>query len=145
MVMSTFGRFDARRRRRFWVAGLVVSLGFLAGGAAQLPDQLKAAHGQGTRGQWVAEYQVKGYWVGKFVLPNGTETGSAYRYDGSLGSVHPGTSVPALDTGDYQQVYPVGGSYRWIQAVIYMAAGAIGLIALAGAWIYLRWSRRSRA
>jgi hypothetical protein len=53
--------------------------------------------------------------------------------------------VPALDAGADGEVYPVGGSRRWIQEVILMGAGAVGLLLLGGGWIYLRLLGRQGA
>lgn len=139
-IARLFG--GGRRRRSSWIIGLVASLGLLVGGAAQLPTALHASHGQGTHGTWVADHRFNGTWYGKFLLPNGSETHSDVKYDGSLSSVHAGTSVPALDSGDSNQVYPVSGSHHWIESVIYIVLGAIGLIVIAGAWLYQRLARR---
>jgi hypothetical protein len=105
-----------------------------------LGSDLKAAHGQGTRGTWVAEQRVCGkggcFWRGDFFLPSGAETRQAVTYLGSLTSVHRGLRVPALDAGADGEVYPVSGSHRWIQDIILMGAGAVGLVLLGGGLIY---------
>lgn len=132
----------SRGLQRIWAAGLLLSLGLLLGCGVQLGSDLKAAHSQGTRGTWVAEQRVCGkggcFWRGDFFLPSGTETRQAVTYLGNLTSVHLGLRVPALDAGADGEVYPVSGSHRWIQDIIAMGAGAVGLVLLGGGWFYTR-------
>lgn len=137
----------SRDLQRIWAAGLLLSLGLLLGCGVQLGSDLKAAYGQGTPGTWVAEQRVCGkggcFWRGDLFLPSGAETRQGVTYLGSLTSVHRGLRVPALDAGADGEVYPVSRSHRWIQDVIAMGAGTVGLVLLGGGWIYT-WLRGRR-
>jgi hypothetical protein len=110
-------------------------------GGIYLGPALRAAHGKGTRGEWVAQhYQCQRSscaWLGEFVLPNGTVTMPRATYEGSLASVYPGRVVPALDSGAGDEVYPVNGTRQWIKDAILLGVGAIGFILLIGRWLYV--------
>lgn len=139
----------SRGLQRIWAAGLLGSVGLPLGCGLLLASDLKAAHGQATRGTWVAEQRVCGkggyFWRGDFFLPSGAETRQAVTYLGSLTSVHRGLRVPALDAGADGEVYPVSGSHRWIRDIILMGTLAAGLVLLGGGLIYARLPGRRGA
>lgn len=118
----------------------------LIGGIAQLGSDIRAAHGQGTRGTWVAKtYQCakdQCWWDGDFFLPDGRETRQSIQYMGTLNAVHYGLRVPALDTGNSSEVYPVTGSRHWVKELILTVIAAIGVILNVVYWTY--WYMRPR-
>lgn len=130
------------------VIGVLALLATSLGGTDQFGPDLRAAHGHGTHGTWVAEQHICGkgdcFWRGDFFLPDGTEARQSVTYLGNLTSVHHGLRVPALDTGGDGSVYPVtGGAGLWVRDIFMMAGGGAGFILLGGGWFYL-WLRRIR-
>lgn len=133
-------------RRLLWWCTFVfgVCVIFLAG--THLAPGLRAAGGQGIRGEWVAT-QCEGsgvscVWYGEFVGPGGKVLLPQVMYTGNLASVSPGWTTPALDTGASNEVYPVTGSDRWVHDVIGLAGGALLIAALLWRAVYVRRRRR---
>ena len=132
------------RWRVLWLLGIAISgcVIWLAG--SHLGPGLRAAHGQGIHGQWTAQEQDGGQWYGEFVSSSGTVTLPHVNYAGSLSAVQAGTTIPALDTGASDEVYPLTGSGKWVHDVIGVVAGTLALIALLARGIFVT-RRRGRA
>ncbi len=130
-------------RRLLWLL-CVASCGsviWLAG--SHLGPALRAAHGQGVHGLWTAQERDSGQWYGEFVSISGTVTLPHVYYAGSLPAVQAGTTVPALDTGAGDQVYPLTGSGKWVHDGIGIVVGTLALIGLLAG--FFAASRRRRA
>jgi hypothetical protein len=130
-------------RRFLWLL-CVASCGsviWLAG--SHLGPGLRAAHGQGVHGLWTAQERDSGQWYGEFVSISGTVTLPHVYYAGSLPAVQAGTTVPALDTGAGDEVYPLTGSGKWVHDVIGIVVGTLALIGLLAG--FFAASRRRRA
>jgi hypothetical protein len=142
----------AGRRWRFgtgqvlWACGVVLAVCFMYLGASYLGPALRAAHGQGVHGTWVAQQCVSNRgsctWYGRFVLPDGTVTRPRVMYGGSLRSGHAGLAVPALDAGASDEVYPPSGSKRWVHDLIGLVGGAVAFGLLIGRWAIVKRRRR---
>lgn len=119
----------------------------LVAGVINLGPDLSAAHGQGTRGTWVARTRVCGQqgcrWKGDFLLPDGKETRHDVEYDGSPPHIRAGLRVPALDTGDLDTVFPINGESESgggdILAIVF---GAIGTLIFVTRWTHRHRRRR---
>lgn len=143
------GRLSDRERSRLKVAWALMALASLMtalGVGSQIGPDLRAAHGQGTRGTWVAEQYVcdKAYcsWQGDFFLPNGTEARRDIQLTGGP-PAYRGLRIPALISGG-ADVYPAHGSRQWIQDTIVTVVGGVAFIVLGGGWFYV-WLRRIRS
>ena len=129
-------------RRLLWLLGIVVSGSIIWLAGSHLGPGLRAAHGQGTDGLWTAQELDAGQWYGEFVSSSGTVTLPHVYYAGGLSAVQAGTTVPALDTGAVDEVYPLTGSAKWIHDVIGIAVGALALIALLARGLFVARRRR---
>jgi len=129
-------------RRFLWLLCAMIcgSVIWLAG--SHLGPGLRAAHGQGIHGLWMAQEQDNGQWYGEFSSTSGSVTLPHVYYAGSLPAVQAGTTVPALDTGASDEVYPLTGSGKWINDVIGVAIGALGLIGLLARGLIMARRRR---
>jgi hypothetical protein len=122
------------------VAGiaLVVLMGVSIGPA------VSAAEGHGTRGYFVAHSESCGRhgcsWSGLFRLPGGQVSRRDVTFNGSYPGMHIGSVVPALDSGDFSNVFPRHGSNSWL---FELAAGVFG-ICLIGQTIWT-WAKRRLA
>jgi hypothetical protein len=131
-------------RRFLWLGGIVVSVGVIWLAGSHLGPGLRAADGQGTVGRWTAQQQDSGQWYGEFVSSNGAVTLPSVYYAGSLSAVQPGTTIPALDTGASDEVYPLTGSAKWIHDLIGVVVGGLALVALlARGFVVARRRRRA--
>ena len=126
------GARTARNRipMRFVTGALGLIL--LLGSAVHVAPAIRAGLHDGIRGTWVASSQrcskTACIWSGKFVLPGGQVKIASAQYSGRLPlSIHAGSRVPALDTGQAGLVYSANGSDLWISLIIAMAVGALAL------------------
>lgn len=107
---------------------------------------LRAARGEGIRGERIAGQCVSDKnsctWYGEFVLPDGKVQLPRVTYTGSLGSVHPGWTTPALNTGAGDEVYPLHGSDRWVHDLIGVAGCLIVISFLIWRSVLVRPRRR---
>src|SRR6266487_6599411 len=114
---------------------MVVFMGVSIGPAAS------AALGHGTRGYFVAQAESCGRhgcsWSGQFRLPGGQVTRDDVTFNGSYPGMHEGSVVPALDTGDFSDVYARHGNSSWLGDLV---TGILG-IGLIGQTIWA-WARR---
>jgi hypothetical protein len=131
-------------RRFLWLLGIVISGCLIWLGGSHLGPGLRAAHGQGIHGQWTAQEQDSGQWYGEFVSISGTVTLPHVYYAGSLSTVQAGTTIPALDTGASDEVYPLTGSGKWVHDVIGIVVGTLALIGLLARGLFVA-RRRGRA
>jgi hypothetical protein len=152
---SFFGYFNSLIeligwRRFLWALGVALSVFVLFSAGSHLGPALRAAHGDGTRGTWIAEQCTGGKsgecaWYGEFVLPNGTVALPYVKYAGTVTPGYTGQTLPALDSGATDEVYPVGGTDRWILDVLGVVAGGLALPLLIGRWLFVLYRRvRSR-
>lgn len=123
----------------------VAALLLFGAGVFQLGPDLRAVHGQGTRGTWVVQAHVcdqhgSCWWEGDFFLPDGQETHRHIKYEGSPAHIRTGLRVPALDTGNQDTVYPVTGSSTGLTGDILFMLFSGGVIAL----FVTRWTLRFR-
>ncbi len=129
------------------VAGLVM----VVVGAIEIGPAYAAAHGHGTlgyftavsRGDCVRENDCT--WTGTFASLNLRDLRNNVRMDGSWAYVEPGTTIPALDSGDPFVVFPRHGSTRWHEDVSFLAIGGTILVT----WLLVAgrrlWRSRRRA
>jgi hypothetical protein len=106
---------------------------------------ISAAQGHGTRGFFVAQSESCGRhgctWSGEFRLPDGQVTRNDVGFEGSYSSMQVGSVVPALDTGDFSNVFPRHGSTTWL---IELAAGVFAIFLICRATWKLARRRRGR-
>ncbi len=123
---------------------LVVGIGLVVLMGVSLGPAVSAAEGHGTRGYFVAQAESCGRhgcsWSGLFRLPGGQVTRTGVTFDGSYPGMHIGSVVPALDSGDFSNVFPRHGSDSWL---FDLAEGVLG-ICLIGQTIWT-WAKRRRA
>jgi hypothetical protein len=112
-------------------AGLVI---LVVQGATEIGPAHEAASGHGIVGYWVAQVEVTCdhqpcKWKGDFVLPNGQVRRTYVDYDGKYGmTLHPGSRLPAIDTGGPNEVFPRNESQStWILDLLFLIAGAVAL------------------
>jgi hypothetical protein len=129
-------------RRLVWLVCIGICGFIIWGAGSHLGPGLRAAHGQGITGVWTAQQQDSGKWSGEFVSSSGTVTLPNVSYTGSLSSVQAGTTVPALDTGATDEVYPLTGSDRWVRDLIGVVGGTLALIGLLARGFYVARRRR---
>ncbi|MEU9016494.1 hypothetical protein [Actinomadura sp. NPDC048394] len=97
---------------------------------------------RGTRGIFVAEecWRTNSgcHWIGNFVSYDGKVQRADVEFEGKV--AHAGQQVPARDTGDRVDVYPMGGGWDWLWTTIILV---LSLAALA-LWtlVWLVWPRR---
>jgi hypothetical protein len=132
------------RRRLLWLLGIAASGFVIWLAASHLGPGLRAAHGQGIHGEWTAQEQDNGQWYGEFVSSTGTVTLPHVYYAGSLPAVQAGTTIPVLDTGASDEVYPLAGSGKWVHDVIGIAVGVLALSGLLARGLFTA-RRRGRA
>ena len=135
-------------KQLLWVVFVVASAAQIWVSAGHLGPALHAHHGQGTAGWWTANEQEKnGNWYGAFVSTSGTETLPHVRYMGTTSTVQAGTTLPALDAGASDEVYPPTGSGDWIHDISGLVLSAVVLIALLtkGFFVARRHVRARRA
>ena len=129
-------------RRLVWLACIALSAFVIWGAGSHLGPGLRAAHGQGITGMWTAQQQDSGKWSGEFVSSSGTVTLPNVSYAGSLSVIAVGTTVPALDTGASDEVYPLTGSGKWVRDLLGVIGGTLALVALLARGLYVsrrRW------
>ena len=106
---------------------------------------ISAAQGHGTRGYFVAQSESCGRhgctWRGEFRLPDGQVTRNDVGFEGSYASMQVGSVVPALDTGDFSNVFPRHGSTSWL---FELAAGVFAIFLICRATWKLAKRRRGR-
>lgn len=132
------------KRRFLWLLGIVISGSVIWLAGSHLGPGLRAAHSQGIHGLWTAQEQDSGQWYGEFVSSSGTVTLPHVYYAGSLSRVQAGTTIPALDTGASDEVYPLTGSGKWVHDVIGIVVGTLALIGLLARGLFVT-RRRGRA
>jgi hypothetical protein len=129
-------------RRFLWLLGITFSGSIIWMGASHLGPGLRAAHGQGIVGLWTANERSSSQWYGEFVSADGTVTLPHVHYAGSLSAVQVGTTLPALDTGASDEVYPLTGSGRWVHDVIGIVVGTLAMIGLVARGLFVARRRR---
>jgi hypothetical protein len=132
-VLYTAARWPRRWftiRRLVWLACIAFSGFVIWGAGTHLGPGLRAAHGAGIPGLWTAQQQDSGKWTGEFVSASGTVTLPDVSYAGSLSVIADGTTVPALDAGAGDEVYPLTGSDKWVHDLIGVIGGTLALVAL---------------
>ena len=136
------------QRQVWWFGLLVCAVAFLYVSGVHLGPALRAAHGHGVRGTWIAEQLAcarRGgscQWTGEFVLPNGKVQLPTVLYTGRETSVHAGWSTPALNSGGGDEVYPVQGSNRWVHDVIGVVGAGVVIGILGWRSVHVRRRRR---
>lgn len=96
-----------------------------------------------------ASGEKNGAWYGEFVANSGTDTDTLpnVKYAGAPSTVQAGTTLPALDTGAGDEVYPPTGSGEWIHVVLGLVVCTVVLSALLtkGLFVVRRRVRARRA
>ena len=129
-------------RRFVWLLCIGFSVFVIWGAGTHLGPGLRAAHGQGITGRWIAQQQNGGAWSGEFISSSGTVTLPNVSYAGSLPAIRAGFSVPALDAGASNEVYPLTGSDKWVRDLIGVVGGTLALIALLARGFFVARRRR---
>ncbi len=137
-------------KQLLWAIFVVLSAAQIWISAGHLGPALHANHGQGTAGFWTASERGKnGAWYGEFVANSGTDTDTLpnVKYAGAPSTVQAGTTLPALDTGAGDEVYPPTGSGEWIHVVLGLVVCTVVLSALLtkGLFVVRRRVRARRA
>jgi hypothetical protein len=100
---------------------------------SQLGLAIRAAHGEGTRGEFTLQQYGCGRtscaWSGVFAADKGRLTLRDVAFGGPLpGDARRGLVVPALYSGDAGTVYPVTGSTAWIGDAGWLAFEVLGVL-----------------
>lgn len=115
-----------------WVLAPLVICAILVPVGLDVGPAWSAKLGHGVRGTFTAEYCELGktgcYWQGYFVSNDDTDQRYDVGIDGDRAITAVGQHVPALDTGDRLDVYPLGGGGDWVWTTV---AVLLGLWALA--------------
>ena len=94
----------------------------------------EAMLGYGVRGTFTAQQCESGkagcYWLGEFVSDDGTDQRYDVGVDGDSAITAVGQQIPAFDTGDRVDVYPVGGGNDWALVTFF----TLLLMAALGTW-----------
>jgi hypothetical protein len=113
----------------FLVASAVFGLWLAISNATQLGPALRASHGQGIHGTFVATTQVCGKggcsWTGNFVLPDGRVTVRDVPFNGGTSNLQAGQTLPALNSGATSMVFPVGDHSTWVTQLVELVFGAL--------------------
>lgn len=123
---------------------LLVIGGFLTVSLLDIGPAWSAKLGLGTHGTFTAEkcWRTKTgcFWTGTFVSDNGQILRADVGFDSKIANV--GQQIPARDTGDRVDVYPMGGGWDWLWTTILLV---VSLAALA-LWIlvWLVWPIKER-
>ncbi len=117
-----------------WAVLPALILLFLVPAAVDVAPAWTAKFGHGARGTFTARscQQSKGscFWIGDFVSADGSDHRSGVGIDGG-GITAAGQQVPAVDSGDRVDVYPVGGGADWFLTAFFLV---LSLAAL-GLWV----------
>ena len=136
----------------FLVAGIGLA-GLLIVAALQIAElgpAIRAAHGEGTRGEFTLQQYGCGRfsctWTGRFVADNGRLTLSNVAFNGHVPSgARQGAAIPGLYSGDPGTIYPVTGSSAWIADVAGLAFEILALILFGGVMVYAIHTQRELA
>jgi hypothetical protein len=132
-----------RRRPPGPVFWLVVGIAMLVYAGVTIGPDVSAGRGHGVRGYFVAQAEHCGRsgcsWSGLFRLPGGQVTRRGVEFFGDESSMHAGSAVPALDSGDFSGVYSRHGGERWPADLV---IGAIGIALIA--YRIWTWAKRPR-
>jgi len=160
---AVWSRLGRRALGVFIAASIIAILGWMSflvfEGATSLGPAIQASHGQGTQGSFVPQDEVctRGgcTWFGDFRRTDGTVTRRGVSYPGYADSLRAGEAVPALDTGDPEQVFPRHDTLAWRWPAIQLSAAFVvaGIVILLvrgrdGLWEFLsdptRYDRSGR-
>jgi hypothetical protein len=138
-----------RRRRGKMLTGLVTAgfalAGLLAVVILQIPQigpAIRAAHGEGTRGELTLQHygcgRISCTWTGVFVAGQGRLILRDVAFNGHVPAADPsaGVAVPALYSGDPGTVYQVTGSNAWIADVALLAFEVVAIVSFGGVVAY---------
>jgi hypothetical protein len=107
---------------------------------------VRAKLGQGTPGTFTArrlECHKSCVWNGDFVSADGRKRRSGIFLSGAhRGDLKKGEVTGAVDTGWDRGVYPPGGNYEWIGAIVVLAMAVAGAVISALSW--RSWFRSRR-
>ena len=137
-------------RQLMWGCAFIAAVCIMYLAGSYLLPGLRAARGEGVRGEWTAE-QCTGRsadcrWYGRFTLPDGKVLIASTMYTGNEAGVVAGWTTPALDTGSADEVYPLHGSQRWVRDLLGLIGGALAIVALVWrATVVRRRRRRTRS
>jgi hypothetical protein len=145
----TDGSRGPRRRLPLKLIVGAVSAFLLVSTGLDVVPAVRAGLHDGTRGTWVATTRTCNrnacVWTGKFVTAGGRVIVASAHYAGPVPvGTTPGTSEPALFTGDSNLVYPTAGSDLWIELVIAFLASILGLYWASHVWVADRLKGASR-
>jgi hypothetical protein len=105
------------------------ALGLILSGATELSPALRASHGQGIAGAFVATTQSCGRggcsWSGNFVLANGDTVLHNVGFNGGTSALQAGQTLPALDSGSTYLVFPVHDARTWMTQFFTLLAGIL--------------------
>jgi hypothetical protein len=144
-VLYTAARWPRRWftvRRLVWLLCIAFSGFIIWGAGSHLGPGLRAAHGEGIPGLWTAQQQDSGKRTGEFVSASGTVMLPNVSYAGSVSVIQAGTTVPALDAGAGDEVYPLTGSDKWVRDLIGVIGGTLALVALLARGLFVARRRR---
>jgi hypothetical protein len=105
-------------------------------GALQIPQlgpAIRAAHGEGTQGEFTPQQFGCGRfsctWTGVFAADRGRLRLGDVAFNGHMaGGARRGIAVPALYSGDPGTVYPLTGSNAWIADVASLAVEVLAVV-----------------
>jgi hypothetical protein len=117
----------------FVIPALICGISIPVG--ADIIPSWSAKLGHGVPGTFTAQYCQRGKadcdWVGYFASNDGTDQRSNVHVDGDSAITAAGQQIPAVDTGDWTNVYPVGGGTEWGASTAF----ALVLLLVLGFWI----------
>lgn len=106
-----------------WILAPLLICAFLVPAALDIGPAWSARLGHGVRGTFTAEYCDRGKagcdWDGYFVSDDKKDQRYA-GIDGDRSIKTPGQQVPAIDTGDRLNVYPLGGGVDYILTTVFL-------------------------
>lgn len=115
-----------------WGAVLALIMVALVGTVLDAGPAWSAKLGSGVRGTFTARTCERGqygcYWTGSFVSDNGTDRRTGVGVTPGSAITAPGQKIAAVDTGDWADIYPVGGGHGW---AVTAGSGLVSLAALA--------------
>ncbi len=142
-------RFRLEPRRLIWACAFLFAIFIIYLAGSHLEPGLRAARGEGVRGEWVAQRCTGSngqgcIWYGQFMLADGRVLMSHVMYTGNEAAAHAGWTTSALDAGSADEVYPLHGSARWVHDLLGLIAGALAIVALLWRAAAVRRRRRRR-
>lgn len=136
-----YGRRVPHLHVRRWIGWILIGValpvagtGLLVFGSIEIGPAYAAAQGHGTLGTYTTtriascEHPAECSWYGDFVSADGRHTRLNVRFDGVWTRGTPGTTTPALDSGDPFTVFPRTGTNLWMRDLMALIGGTVIMV-----------------